>query len=414
MVSVFGDNIIGCYTRGKQVLAIYNNGVKVWPSGPDYYYISWTPTTASGSFHIGGTYDMAIPGWVGGSSYRLEDYNGFFSNYSGIITDYAFAWCSEIESIETNAYSLSQDAFLSCDSLSYASLSNCRYVGFAAFCYCYSLRSVYLPNCVTVDRYAFIDCYDLNYISLPVCTYVGASAFWDCNLNSIDLPQCSYIGSYAFNDCSYLNNIDLPQCSYIGSGAFYKCSNLVNITLGYSSVCVLSESNAFWQCSILRFIYVPSSLVSAYVSDSVWSYYSSMIFSIGGYTPPSVETLDFSNLGLSDRTDVDCTQGTYRHFSGYNFTLRFDGGTTNATYYSAGGGAVRIYGGGSVTIESDDYISSVEYTWLSTYKPAEDVATPSGYDTTTNTWTGNSKTVVLTRPSGSGNWRLHSVTINYA
>ena len=92
-------------------------------------------------------------------------------------------------------------------------------------------------------------------------------------------------------------------------------------------------------------------------------------------------------------------------------TITFSGGENDGKYYDGGTG-IRTYGGGSIAVNSSDGdITEIIYTWDGSNKPTSDVANPSGYSTSTLKWTGSSETVVLTRPSGSGHWRLQSVSV---
>ena len=124
---------------------------------------------------------------------------------------------------------------------------------------------------------------------------------------------------------------------------------------------------------------------------------------------PSPETITFANLGLSDGKQYSDP------FNGGHFTITFRGGANDGKYYNTGSG-IRTYGGGSITIASSQYkIKEISFTWDGSNAPTSDVANPSGYSTTTNKWVGASaaNSVVLTRPSGSGHWRLKSVTVTY-
>ena len=99
-----------------------------------------------------------------------------------------------------------------------------------------------------------------------------------------------------------------------------------------------------------------------------------------------------------------------------NTTITFAGGDNDGKYYTTGSG-MRTYGGGTVTIAcANGIISEISFTWSgtnNTYKPTDDVATPAGYSTSTGKWTGSASSVTLTRPSGSGHWRLQKVTVTY-
>ena len=112
--------------------------------------------------------------------------------------------------------------------------------------------------------------------------------------------------------------------------------------------------------------------------------------------------------------DLDLTSGTQYAdpFNGGCFTVTFSGGENDGKYYD-GGTAIRTYGGGAITIAAKSgTISSITLTWDGSYKPTSaSVVNVGTYSTSNNTWTGSSSSVVFTRPSGSGHWRLQSVTV---
>ena len=123
---------------------------------------------------------------------------------------------------------------------------------------------------------------------------------------------------------------------------------------------------------------------------------------------PSPETITFADLGLENGVQYKDP------FNGGHFTITFAGGSNDGKYYTTGS-AIRVYGGGSMTIASStNTISKIEFTWDGTNAPSDDVATPTGYSTTTKAWEGSSKSIVLTRPSGSGHWRLKAIKVTYS
>lgn len=130
--------------------------------------------------------------------------------------------------------------------------------------------------------------------------------------------------------------------------------------------------------------------------------------STGGGSVPDPETITFSELGLTNAVQY------LDPFDGGHFTVTFAGGANDGKYYTTGTG-IRIYGGGNFTVASTtNKIAKIELTWAgSTYAPAGDVATPTGYDTATSTWTGSASSVVFARPSGSGHWRLQAVKVTF-
>lgn len=129
----------------------------------------------------------------------------------------------------------------------------------------------------------------------------------------------------------------------------------------------------------------------------------------GDDEPDGPETIVFSQLGLTDGT-----QYADPFDEGGHFTITFAGGANDGKYYNTGSG-IRIYGDGTITIASEFTISEIAFTWSgSSYKPDSDVAVPSGYSVETSKWTGSAKSIVLTRPTGTGHWRLQAVTVTYA
>ena len=130
-------------------------------------------------------------------------------------------------------------------------------------------------------------------------------------------------------------------------------------------------------------------------------------YSAGGDTPDP-ETIVFADLNLSN--GVQYTDP----FNGGHFTITFAGGGNDGKYYDTGAG-IRTYGGGTITIAStSNKIAEIEFTWSGdSYAPTGDVASPTGYSTSTKKWTGSANSVVLTRPSGSGHWRLQKVKVTY-
>jgi len=100
-------------------------------------------------------------------------------------------------------------------------------------------------------------------------------------------------------------------------------------------------------------------------------------------------------------------------FDGGDFTVTFGGGGNDGKYYNAGAG-IRVYGGGTMTISAKSgTLTKIGITFDGSYKPeTADVVDGGTYDPTTGIWTGNASTVVFTRPSGSGHWRVKKIATN--
>ena len=290
-------------------------------SVPDYY-ISYTPSSASGIMWIASS-SLAFP-----VSYQISSYKGmvYFSgsypnylsfescNWSSIETNIpsfgeymAFSDCSTLQSVDLyDCTSLTWGAFQSCSKLTNVNLPKLSSLDDQTFWNCSSLQSINLPKCTYVGSKAFDKCYSLSYAILSNVSYVGEFAFNSCfSLYSADLRNVQVIGEGAFNECSRLNfstplykcnvigetaffdcialtSLELPSISSISRDAFWGCSSLSRITIGYSGVCSLS-SGVFYKTKITSStgsIYVPASLVNAYKSATNWSQYSNRIFPI--------------------------------------------------------------------------------------------------------------------------------------
>ena len=216
------------YRSEDDFIMAYKGSELVWELPSGLYYVSWTPSSLSGSFSLFG------------QTYNMRDYMGYYYwKESGVITSSAFQ-STGIKTISTNVSGIGNSAFGSCISLSQ--------------------------------------------VSLPMCSYIGEAAFNECkSLSQISIPMCSYIGSYAFRSCGSLKQVSLPKCSYIGNYAFLFCYELNTITIGYSGICSLNNISTFEYTQITSStgdIYVPASLVNAYKSATNWSQYSNRIFAI--------------------------------------------------------------------------------------------------------------------------------------
>ncbi len=126
-----------------------------------------------------------------------------------------------------------------------------------------------------------------------------------------------------------------------------------------------------------------------------------------GSTQNGPKTIDFSTLGLTSGAQYT------EPFDGDGFTVTFAGGGNDGKYYDTGTG-IRTYGDGTITIHSEETITGITMTWSGTNKPENgNVVDVGTYDASTGVWTGSENTIVFTRPSGSGHWRLQAVTVTF-
>lgn len=131
------------------------------------------------------------------------------------------------------------------------------------------------------------------------------------------------------------------------------------------------------------------------------------LFGLNGFAG----TITFGELGLTNSVQY------LTPFDGGDFTVTFAGGTNDGKYYDTGAG-IRVYGNGTMTIASKDGspIKSIVFNFSGgdNYRPSSaSVANVGTYDVTSTTWTGSASSVVFTRPSGSGHWRVAAITVSF-
>lgn len=144
----------------------------------------------------------------------------------------------------------------------------------SAFCECNTLTSITLPNSITsIGSRAFLDCRSLYSITLPsILTSIGSDAFQRCSrLSQVTLPNgIQSIPPYLFAH-SGLQRVVIPSSvTRIGERAFYDCDMLVRVECLCTTPPTLNDSpfrDIYDRC----YLYVPSSSVSTYSSNSAWS-----------------------------------------------------------------------------------------------------------------------------------------------
>ncbi|MBQ2187998.1 MAG: InlB B-repeat-containing protein [Bacteroidales bacterium] len=125
------------------------------------------------------------------------------------------------------------------------------------------------------------------------------------------------------------------------------------------------------------------------------------------------ETITFSELGLENGVQYTDPFGT-------NISVTFSGGGNTGMYYNTGNG-IRIYGDGVVTITANgNTVTNISTTFSGgSYCPSANTVWASNGTNTKITsganasWTGTATSVTMTRPSGSGHWRMQVITVTY-
>ena len=131
---------------------------------------------------------------------------------------------------------------------------------------------------------AFSGCSDLLRAYFSRCAYIGDCAFEGCvMLSDVYVANASYVGFSAFKGCESLPNIGFRNVSTIAPYAFENCTNLSEVNIYNESSVAKIYSTVFngtpfsLNDSSYAKVYVPVSMVSQYVADSVWSNFSNCI-----------------------------------------------------------------------------------------------------------------------------------------
>ena len=190
----------------------------------------------------------------------------------------------ELKHVSENLYSNGYETVAYCYDLASVSFPKLEDVCPQMFYQCSSLLSVNLPCVTSISYSAFSNCTSLQSVSAPSALSIGQAAFSNCySLQSVSFEALTAIGQSVFNGCSSLVSAEFPSLQQIGSEAFSSCLLLTSLTIGSSSLCTISSTNAFANTPIANgtgHIYVPTSLYSQYITATNWSNFASSITTI--------------------------------------------------------------------------------------------------------------------------------------
>ena len=144
---------------------------------------------------------------------------------------------------------------------------NVTVIGRNAFYSCTRLKGhIDFPSIVAIEYEAFRNCAKItSFTGKP--RYIEPSVFNGCTqLTSIDTSECVYLGSEAFYNCSNIKFMYLPKVQVLFKGTFYYCYNLLSVVVGSAerplkSVYLYSSSSStqsmtFGSCTRLNKIYI--------------------------------------------------------------------------------------------------------------------------------------------------------------
>ena len=278
-------------------------------SSTSYFPVSYPSTSYAGAFNRAGIREANFPLCTSIGSMAFRDCSALTTvNFPACTTvgNYAFFGCTALTSVSFPNCENFGDWAMDGTGIIEANFPVCSYIGGSAFKSCSALTTANFPACTSIWYSAFASCPALTTVSFPVCTFVGSYAFESCSaltsvnfsaceivymfafenctaLTTINLPACTSINSYAFKGCSALTTASIPACSRLDSCVFENCSSLTSLYLLYNSKTVyIPGSNVFASTPMVNStytgtfgsIYVPASLLTAYMSSTNWAYFS--------------------------------------------------------------------------------------------------------------------------------------------
>ncbi len=218
--------------------------------------------------------------------------------------------CLEEVIIPDTVTTIEKSAFENCISLRNIEIpASVKTIGKSAFKNCKALTKIVIPKSVeTIGRLAFSDCENLKKVTFSGSVYIGQAAFHSCSaLESITFSssdKAATIDEYAFFNCSKLKNISIPSnYTAINSCAFASCSSLESITVANGNTTYYSSNNCLIEKTTKVLIAgCKNSIIPADVT-AIWDY---AFFRMSGLTsitiPTSVTRIEGKALAVSDLT----------------------------------------------------------------------------------------------------------------
>ena len=139
------------------------------------------------------------------------------------------------------------------------------------------------------------------------------------------------------------------------------------------------------------------------------TYYA--VFATATESTPATASVTFSQMYSDVTTSEDIDGKELDITDGITVTFAKSSSSTNKAQYYASGKAVRLYGGGSITINSLATITAFTLTFGESDGSNTFTADCGTWESPT--WTGEAKTIVLTESGTSGNRRIAGISVSY-
>lgn len=189
-----------------------------------------------------------------------------------------------INLVNSTATKVRYNLCANCDTLTTVELNSVTEIGTAAFNYCYNLTSVKIPKILKLGDQCFDNCSKLTQLDIASIEEIGSRAFNQTKIETLVLPNLVTLQGGAFLGMRNVTKIDIGN-SFTGSiyaSTFQNNATLTTIILRKTTSIVTMgatgapQDNPFLNSGILNdegYIYVPSTLVDTYKTNSAWLKY---------------------------------------------------------------------------------------------------------------------------------------------
>lgn len=302
-----------------------------------------------------------------------------FGSYSGAITipatvTYNGQTCNVVE--------IGYSCFENCNLTSISIGSNVRYINNCAFSKCSITNGITIPsNVTTIDYNAFYDT-KLTSLTIPSTAQLyGPSEsihFYSTSLVTLNL-EVTNLNQLHKLELSNLKNLSLSS-GKLPTGSNFLCPKLETLTLKHGTMLSMTEwPHPSWTSDPEKIIlYVPSSLVSTYKSDSFWQKFGAITY-VGDTTKPLI--LQASTTSKTMGKGETFTLSYYMAPSGSASVSYSSSNTSVATVTSAGKVTAVASGTATITIKAGSKSATCAVTVSHTHS----------YGTPTWTWATNGK-----------------------